>query len=49
MAQLIEQFLSVEPYNKAHAQPFEWTFTRKDLHQLLDRLEQPTPQPQLAA
>ena len=31
------------------AQPFEWKFTRKDLHQLLDRLEQPTPQLQLAA
>ena len=31
------------------AQPFEWKFTRKDLHQLLERLEQPTPQLQLAA
>ena len=31
------------------AQPFEWKFTHKDLHQLLDRLEQPTPQLQLAA
>ena len=31
------------------AQPFEWKFTRKDLHKLLDRLEQPTPQLQLAA
>ena len=31
------------------AQPFEWKFTRQDLHQLLDRLEQPTPQLQLAA
>lgn len=31
------------------AQPFEWKFTRKDLQALLDRLEQPTPQLQLAA
>jgi hypothetical protein len=31
------------------AQPFEWKFTRKDLHRVLDRLQQPTPQAQLAA
>jgi hypothetical protein len=31
------------------AQPFEWKFTRKDLNQLLERLDQPKPQPQLAA
>ena len=31
------------------AQPFEWKFTRQDLHTLLERLEQPTPQLQLAA
>jgi hypothetical protein len=31
------------------AQPFEWKFTRKDLHRVLDRLKQPTPQLQLAA
>jgi hypothetical protein len=31
------------------AQPFEWKFTRKDLHRLLDRLEAPAPQAQLAA
>ena len=31
------------------AQPFEWKFTRKDLHQVLDRLHQSKPQLQLAA
>ena len=31
------------------AQPFQWKFTRKDLQRVLDRLEQPTPQRQLAA
>ena len=31
------------------AQPFEWKFTRKDRNQLLERLEQPRPQHQLAA
>ena len=31
------------------AQPFEWKFTRKDLNQLLERLDQPKPQLQLAA
>ena len=31
------------------AQPFQWKFTRKELQRVLDRLEQPTPQPQLAA
>jgi hypothetical protein len=31
------------------AQPFEWTFTRQDLKRVLERLDQPTPQHQLAA
>jgi len=31
------------------AQPFDWNFTRTDLNQLLERLDQPTPQLQLAA
>jgi hypothetical protein len=31
------------------AKPFEWKFTRKDLNQLLERLDQPKPQLQLAA
>jgi hypothetical protein len=31
------------------AKPFEWKFTRQDLHRLLERLDQPTPQLQLAA
>jgi hypothetical protein len=31
------------------AHPFEWKFTRKDLHRVLERLDQPTPTLQLAA
>jgi hypothetical protein len=31
------------------ARPFEWKFTRKDLHKVLDRLDQPAPALQLAA
>jgi DDE superfamily endonuclease len=31
------------------ARPFEWKFTRKDLHRVLDRLKQPTPEVKLAA
>ena len=31
------------------AHPFEWKFTRRDLHRLLERLEPSTPQLQLAA
>lgn len=31
------------------AEPFEWKFTRKDLQKVLDRIEQPTPELQLAA
>ena len=31
------------------AQPFEWKFTRNDLHKLLERLDQPAPTLQLAA
>jgi len=31
------------------AQPFDWKFTRKDLHRVLERLDQPRPALQLAA
>jgi hypothetical protein len=31
------------------ARPFEWKFTRKDLHKVLERLDQPAPEPELAA
>jgi hypothetical protein len=31
------------------ARPFEWKFTRKDLHNVLERLDQPEPRLQLAA
>jgi hypothetical protein len=31
------------------ARPFEWKFTRQDLHRLPQRLDQPTPRLQLAA
>src|SRR5208283_2734885 len=31
------------------AQPFEWKFTRKDLHRVLERLDPPAPAQQLAA
>jgi hypothetical protein len=31
------------------AQPFEWKFTRRDLHRVLERLDQPIPTLQLAA
>jgi len=31
------------------AKPFEWKFTRKDLHRVLERLDSPTPALQLAA
>jgi hypothetical protein len=30
------------------AKPFEWKFTRQDLHKVLERLNQPTAQLQLA-
>ena len=31
------------------ARPFEWKFTRSDLHRVLERLDEPTPELQLAA
>ena len=31
------------------ARPFKWKLTRNDLHKMLERLNQPTPQLQLAA
>ena len=31
------------------AQPFEWKFTRQDLQRVLQRLDTPNPQLQLAA
>ena len=47
-AEQIDAFLEAHPTGNYIAQPFEWTFTRKDLHRVLDRLKQPTPQLQLA-
>lgn len=38
--QLAERILSFQAEFANAAQPFDWTFTRKDLHVLLDRLDQ---------
>lgn len=38
--QLTEQILGFQTEFKNNATPFDWTFTRRDLHALLDRLDQ---------
>jgi hypothetical protein len=37
---LEQQLQSFEAYYEQSAKPFEWKFTREDLHRLMDRLEQ---------
>ena len=39
--QLIDNISNFQVYYEEYAKPFEWKFTKQDLHQLLDRLESP--------
>lgn len=49
LATLERTLLSFGRHYERIAEPFEWKFTRKDLHRVLERLDQPAPQQQLAA
>jgi hypothetical protein len=46
---LAERLLRFGHHYRQIAQPFEWTFTRADLHRLLARIDAHQPRPQLAA
>jgi hypothetical protein len=46
---LVQTLLAFGRHYEQIAQPFEWKFTRQDLHRVLERLDQPTPTVQLAA
>jgi hypothetical protein len=43
LAQVAERLLAFQLYYEQIAQPFEWKFTRADLHELMDKITRPTP------
>jgi len=40
---LADRILAFQDRYNTNATPFDWTFTRTDLHALLDRFDSPTP------
>ena len=46
---LAERLLGFAEHYRQIARPFEWTFTRQDLNNLIERIERHEPQPALAA
>ena len=46
---LAERLLGFGEHYRQIARPFEWTFTRQDLNNLIERIERHEPQPALAA
>ena len=49
LAAVEEQLLAFQRHYQEVAQPFEWTFTRRDLDRLLERLREREPALSLAA
>ena len=49
LAQLAERLLSFGEHYRQIARPFEWTFTRQDLNNLIARIDRHEPQLALAA
>jgi DDE superfamily endonuclease len=47
--ELGERLLSFGDHYRQIARPFEWTFTRRDLNRILDKIADHEPHPQLAA
>jgi hypothetical protein len=43
LAQVAERLLAFQLYYEQIAQPFEWKFTRADLHELMLKITRPTP------
>ena len=43
LAQVAERLLAFQLYYEQIAQPFEWKFTRADLHELMNKITRPTP------
>jgi len=46
---LAERLLGFGEHYRQIARPFEWTFTRQDLNNLIDRIDRHEPQLALAA
>jgi hypothetical protein len=46
---LEERLLNFQSYYEQIAKPFEWRFTRRDLHALLNKIQPPWASPILAA
>jgi len=44
-----DRLLAFQRYYEALARPFEWTFTRRDLAELLAKLERQSPRREKAA
>ncbi len=43
LAQVAERLLAFQLYYEQIAKPFEWKFTRADLHELIHKISRPTP------
>jgi hypothetical protein len=43
LTQVAERILAFQLYYEQIAQPFEWKFTRADLHELMNKITRPTP------
>jgi hypothetical protein len=49
LAAVLERLLAFQRYYQALARPFEWTFTRRDLAELLEKLERQSSRQEKAA
>jgi hypothetical protein len=38
-----DRLLAFQPFYEQMAKPFEWKFTRADLHELMHKISRPTP------
>lgn len=45
LAQVADRLLAFQNFYEQIAKPFEWKFTRADLHELMQKISQPTPIP----
>ena len=43
LAQVADRLLAFQPFYEQIAKPFEWKFTRADLHELMHKISRPTP------
>jgi len=43
LTQVADRLLAFQPFYEQMAKPFEWKFTRADLHELMHKISRPTP------